>query len=142
MQKKETNNRDPFAINDEQKSQERLVGAYVSQPMYEYLTLLAVYHNATITSTFRRMIEYWSENEEPEENIMRILANRAYNEWCRRCMDNKDKSGWISTQDKLKKFREYENKMKDKLRKRKVSEPKITAIIQDMEMQYGIGGTT
>lgn len=131
---------DPFYVENPKNvgKDAKMVGGYVPRRLADYVTLLAVFHNTTTSDIFRRMVNYWVEHEEPEDSIIRILANRAYKEWVRRLNKYRGQSKWSTPDEIMARFREYEYELKLRLYKRRMPEPKAVEVIQRMEIMYGV----
>lgn len=131
--------KNPFSVKSKQ-SGERFVGAYLPQHIVDYLNLLAVYRQSTITNLLIELLGQYADNqEEPVDYLTRILAQRAYNEWAKRLKQNKYNQGWKDQEQVVNQYRKYEDEIRKTLHNRKVPEPWVTEIIQKMENMYGIG---
>lgn len=115
--------KDPFEIEkDDHYKQGKLVGGYVPRRLAEYLSLLALYKNATTQSILREIIEFWSQNQEPRDAIIQTLADRAYQEWARR-----------KREDPSINYNSYKAELRDRLQKRKIPEKTIYEIFVEVQ---------
>lgn len=110
--------KDPFWTDRDSRTyiDGKLVGGHVPLQLAHYLQLLAVYHEMSIQKTLQTLITEWCEDKEPVGNILDTLADRAYMEWRRRLVSLE-----LPTLDTAEDRRAYEKEIRERLRKRKVT---------------------
>lgn len=114
--------KDPFLIErDDDYKSGIMIGGYVPRSYAEYLRLLSLYNYTTTQTTLKDIIGYWMESQEPRQSIIHTLADRAYQSWKNRKKENPAEN-----------YNSYKKEIKDRLRKRKLSERTIYEIITAM----------
>lgn len=131
-----SNKRDPFATREDDRSNKKMVGAYVPRPRADYIALLAIHKNCTISKLLLGAIDYYllGEETEAEEIIIQELCNRAHSEWKHR-LEKEEKR--LNSTEMMKKWREYQQELKTLLKKKKISDEKADEVIEHLDATYG-----
>lgn len=132
--------RNPFIRKHPIHSGARVVGGYIPLRLSDYIALVAIFRNTTISEILRGLFDEFEDKSEPEDHVIRVLANRAHTEWVRRLKERQDTPGWRTHQEILARYREYQLETAAILTtKRGVSDGKAQEIIHEMEEIYGLG---
>jgi hypothetical protein len=127
----------PHKLRD-YKANQKMVGAMVPRPIFDEFSLLALYHNTSKSDLILEMIERRIREDEPVEAIVRILGNRVYQDWERRKARNEGKhpqwKNFVLVQKRLEDFKE---EVRMRLRRRKICEHHINAIIDEFRRLKG-----
>lgn len=127
----------PHKIKDYKKNR-RLVGAYVPRPITDELYLVALYRNTSVSHILQEQIEKLVNEQEPVRQLMRILANRAYQEWAKRRKNNEGKHPqWRDKSQIDRRKAEFIEEVRMRLRKRRISEHHINIIVDDFRSLMG-----
>ncbi len=125
--------RDPFQIErDDHYKSGRMIGGYVPRHLAEYIHLLALYHNQTSQAVLRQLIEHWLAEQEPQGSILTTLADRAHNEWRRRCIEFKKDPEWKTLRERSKQFTWYKKEVRGRLQKKKIADGFIEKILTEL----------
>jgi len=111
----------------------KLVGAYVPRQTADYLSLLALYHNKSVSKIIEEMIDKRISTEEPPDAIVRILANRALNEWNKRLQNKKNSHGWKDYDDIRRRWGAFKEELREQLKRRKLQEYQIEQIVSTLQ---------
>ena len=122
----------------------RLAGAYVPRQLVNEVDLVALYRNTSRSSLIEEQLTNLVETEQPVDAIIRILANRAFQEWSKRLNQNKGKHAhWREHDQLIRRKNDFIQEVMMRLRKRKITEHHVNSIID--QFKYLIGennGTT
>ena len=142
MQKKTVRpGKNPFTASWPKKGGQRFIGAHVPLDTADFLIMTAIYRTTSVSGLLREALSNYADTLQfDSEHLENVLAGRAQQEWGRRLTRNKGLRNWDTSPRILARFREYEQEMKLRLMHRGLSEPKATAVIQQMEVLYGLSG--
>ena len=110
---------------------EQLVGGFVPLTIAERFKLICLYQGISKSELLRQLIISITEHENtPEdEEILNLIANKAWKEWEYRLEKNRGLRGWNSRNKIKGQFTNYKKEIEQKLQKKKISPYNIQKIL-------------
>jgi len=96
----------------------KLIGAYIPQQVWGYLTLFSLAHGISKTTVIRNEILHWQTSQmEQETDLIKLLIKRA----------REEQKKWVATKGSFKKT------LKDDLKRKEISDEHISTILTALE---------
>jgi hypothetical protein len=133
--------KNPFPASWPKKGGQRFIGAHVPLEDADFLIMTAIYKTTSVSGLLREaLVNYAGTMLFDCEHLENVLAGRAQQEWHKRLERNRGARNWDTSPRILARYREFQQEMKLRLMHRGLSEMKATAVIQQMEVLYGLTG--
>lgn len=128
--------KDPFQVRASNFGGEKLVAGYVPQHIADYISLASYYEGVTVSSIVRRLIDSYIQAQDSEQYLVKVLANRAYNEFLKRYEARKKQMSWRPAAVP-ERYEEFKEEMERSIKRRSfMSDQKAEEIVAQMDLLY------
>lgn len=117
------------------KIQTTYMGVNLGKDLHDHIRLAALYEQETMTRIVRKLLRKYLKKKPTFNELFPLLSKVILKEWDKHCIENSKKKGWKTGSQLTRRFDSFLDKIRKKLRRRRLPDYIIDRLIQTIEQQ-------